>query len=339
MGTHRRPKPPTRPRLAVLAASAGAFSLLPTAQSQAEPKPSIEKVRQEIEELYHDSEASTEEYRTRYAAEWVRSPPRSTGRGGLDPSVQLFLSADPDDYLTQAARPHEFPADLPAPQPPAEAAGNRTDPHRGTEEAQGRPQGPGASEREEAGDSGQAPQGPKAPEQPHRRTAGRTQSRGGQGRPGFRQQRQRRDLQRRRQWPRPYRDRVRLRPARQAVRVGIDRPELLRLLRPDRRLLACRGRLAAPHGQPAVHRRPPGRPLGPPARRHHLLVQRQPAQRPVRRRRQGHPRPAHRQEHRDPAELTRYCLSALTAARTLPSEAAVRRLVTVTLAGVRPPQH
>lgn len=39
-----------------------------------------------------------------------------------------------------------------------------------------------------------------------------------------------------------------------------------------------------------------------------------------------------------PAELTRYCLSALAAARTLPSEAAVRRLVTVTLAGVRPAQ-
>ncbi|WP_210570648.1 TetR/AcrR family transcriptional regulator [Streptomyces sp. GESEQ-4] len=40
-----------------------------------------------------------------------------------------------------------------------------------------------------------------------------------------------------------------------------------------------------------------------------------------------------------PAELTRYCLSALAAARTLPSEAAVRRLVAVTLAGMRPPQH
>ncbi|MFI2629072.1 hypothetical protein ACH5A2_01515 [Streptomyces collinus] len=40
-----------------------------------------------------------------------------------------------------------------------------------------------------------------------------------------------------------------------------------------------------------------------------------------------------------PAELTRYCLSALAAARTLPSEAAVRRLVTVTLAGVRPQPH
>ncbi|WUH24563.1 hypothetical protein OG800_02445 [Streptomyces sp. NBC_00445] len=40
-----------------------------------------------------------------------------------------------------------------------------------------------------------------------------------------------------------------------------------------------------------------------------------------------------------PTELTRYCLSALAAARTLPSEAAVRRLVTATLAGMRPPQR
>ena len=39
-----------------------------------------------------------------------------------------------------------------------------------------------------------------------------------------------------------------------------------------------------------------------------------------------------------PGELASYCLHALTAAGTLPSEAAVRRLVTVTLAGLRPPR-
>lgn len=39
MGSHRRPKPPSRSRLAVLAATAGTVSLLPT-QSQAAPKPS-----------------------------------------------------------------------------------------------------------------------------------------------------------------------------------------------------------------------------------------------------------------------------------------------------------
>jgi AcrR family transcriptional regulator len=39
-----------------------------------------------------------------------------------------------------------------------------------------------------------------------------------------------------------------------------------------------------------------------------------------------------------PDELASYCLHALTAASSLPSEAAVRRLVAVTLAGLRP-QH
>jgi len=38
-----------------------------------------------------------------------------------------------------------------------------------------------------------------------------------------------------------------------------------------------------------------------------------------------------------PEELASYCLHALAAASSLPSEAAVRRLVTVTLAGLRPP--
>jgi AcrR family transcriptional regulator len=39
-----------------------------------------------------------------------------------------------------------------------------------------------------------------------------------------------------------------------------------------------------------------------------------------------------------PDELARYCLHALAAAGGLPSEAAVRRLVEVTLAGLRPPR-
>ena len=38
-----------------------------------------------------------------------------------------------------------------------------------------------------------------------------------------------------------------------------------------------------------------------------------------------------------PAELATYCTHALTAASSLPSKAAVRRLVTVVLAGLRPP--
>ena len=38
-----------------------------------------------------------------------------------------------------------------------------------------------------------------------------------------------------------------------------------------------------------------------------------------------------------PGELAGYCLHALTAAGSLPSEAAVRRLLAVTMAGLRPP--
>jgi AcrR family transcriptional regulator len=40
----------------------------------------------------------------------------------------------------------------------------------------------------------------------------------------------------------------------------------------------------------------------------------------------------------EPGELASYCLHALTAASSLPSKAAVRRLVSVTLAGLRPPR-
>src|SRR5262249_45910696 len=39
-----------------------------------------------------------------------------------------------------------------------------------------------------------------------------------------------------------------------------------------------------------------------------------------------------------PDELTGYCRHALAAAGSLPSEAAVRRLVTLTMAGLRPPR-
>jgi AcrR family transcriptional regulator len=40
-----------------------------------------------------------------------------------------------------------------------------------------------------------------------------------------------------------------------------------------------------------------------------------------------------------PDELATYCLHALTAASSLPSKAAVRRLVAVTLAGLKPPRR
>ncbi|GGZ98967.1 C40 family peptidase [Streptomyces bluensis] len=130
MGSHRRPKPPSRSRLAVLAATAGTVSLLPT-QSQAAPKPSVDEVRQQVEELYEEAEAPTEEYnavlvkKEKLQKEAKRAQERVAAQqqeinelreemgplaaaqyrdGGLDPSVQLFLSSDPDDYLDEAER-------------------------------------------------------------------------------------------------------------------------------------------------------------------------------------------------------------------------------------------
>ncbi|MEU6223834.1 NlpC/P60 family protein [Streptomyces sp. NPDC047042] len=128
MGSHRRPKPPSRSRLAVLAATAGTVSLLPT-QGHAAPKPTVDEVRKQVAELYEEAEAPTEEYNA--ALEEKKKLQKEAGRaqeqvatqqaginelreamgplaaaqyrdGGLDPSMRLFLSADPDDYLDKA---------------------------------------------------------------------------------------------------------------------------------------------------------------------------------------------------------------------------------------------
>lgn len=128
MGTHRRPKPPSRARIATLGMAAGAVSLLPT-QSQAAPNPTVEEVREEVERLYEEAEAPTEEYnaiserqkklqrevdgaRDRLARKQqeINELREQTGplaaaqyrSGGIDASVQLFLSGDPDNYLDQA---------------------------------------------------------------------------------------------------------------------------------------------------------------------------------------------------------------------------------------------
>ena len=128
MGTHRRPKPPSRARIATLGVAAGAVSLIPT-QSQAAPKPTVDEVRKQVEKLYEEATGPTEEYNGvlekqkklqrevdsaqdrlarkqqefnelreqmgPLAAEQYRS-------GAIDSSVQLFLSSDPDDFLEKA---------------------------------------------------------------------------------------------------------------------------------------------------------------------------------------------------------------------------------------------
>ncbi|GAA2812672.1 C40 family peptidase [Kitasatospora paracochleata] len=77
MGSHRRPKPPNRARIAVVAATAGAASLAVPLAAHAEPGPtpgtaagaapgaatgSLEQVKAQVDALYEDAEASTEAY-------------------------------------------------------------------------------------------------------------------------------------------------------------------------------------------------------------------------------------------------------------------------------------
>ncbi|MCX4920016.1 C40 family peptidase [Streptomyces sp. NBC_00687] len=128
MGTHRRPKPPSRARIASVGLAAGAVSLLPT-QSQAAPKPSVDEVRKQVEKLYEEAEGPTEEYngiraqqkklqRTADRAQddlarkqneinelRAKMGPLAAAQyrtGSIDPSVQLFLSGDPETYLERA---------------------------------------------------------------------------------------------------------------------------------------------------------------------------------------------------------------------------------------------
>ncbi|MEU6375224.1 NlpC/P60 family protein [Streptomyces sp. NPDC046909] len=128
MGTHRRPKPPSRARIATLGMAVGAVSLLPS-QSQAAPNPSVDEVRKQVEKLYEEAEAPTEEYngvleqqqklqdevdsaqdRLARKQQEINELREKTGplaaeqyrTGAVDPSLQLFLSSDPDHYLEKA---------------------------------------------------------------------------------------------------------------------------------------------------------------------------------------------------------------------------------------------
>lgn len=128
MGTHRRPKPPHRARIATLGLAAGAVSLLPT-QSQAAPKPTVDEVRKQVEKLYEEATGPTEEYNGVLARQEElrgevdaaqdrlaqkqqefnelrdRMGPLAAEQyrtGAIDPSVRLFLSSDPDDFLEKA---------------------------------------------------------------------------------------------------------------------------------------------------------------------------------------------------------------------------------------------
>lgn len=130
MASHRRPKQPSRTRVTVLTATAAAAVAVTAQSAQADPNPSKSDVKAKVDKLYEDASAATEKYngakekhdKLEKQTERLRdSVARGQGElnklrnglgamataqyrsGAVDPSMQLFLSSDPDKYLSQAA--------------------------------------------------------------------------------------------------------------------------------------------------------------------------------------------------------------------------------------------
>ena len=131
MASHRRPKQPSRARVTVLtAAAAAAVALSAQSGAQAAPQPKIDEVKSKVDELHHEAEEATEQYnqaeerrgnlqaeignlqdkvaRGQQELNTLRNQIGSVASaqyrsGGIDPALQLFLSADPDTYLDKAS--------------------------------------------------------------------------------------------------------------------------------------------------------------------------------------------------------------------------------------------
>lgn len=131
MPSHRRPKPATRTRVTVLTATAAAAVALSSQGANAAPaKPTVKDARAKVDALYTQAEQATEKLDG--ATEKMTALQQDTSRlqdriarqqqhinqlrgglgamassqyrtGGIDPTVQLFLSANPETYLQQAA--------------------------------------------------------------------------------------------------------------------------------------------------------------------------------------------------------------------------------------------
>ncbi|KAK1178571.1 NlpC/P60 family protein [Streptomyces sp. NPDC059679] len=130
MASHRRPKQPSRTRVTVLTATAAAAVALTSQAAQAAPKADKKDVKEQVDKLYEEAEGATEKYNG--AKEKKEKLEKQVGElqdkvargqedlnklrnglgsmataqyrsGGIDPSVQLLLSSDPDTYLDKAS--------------------------------------------------------------------------------------------------------------------------------------------------------------------------------------------------------------------------------------------
>ncbi|MFI8853896.1 NlpC/P60 family protein [Streptomyces sp. 891-h] len=130
MASHRRPKQPSRARVSVFTMTAAAAVALTSQAAHADPQTSKKDVKEKVDKLYEDAEAATEKYNgakekqsklSKEVEHLQDSVARGQGElnsmrdklgsmataqyrsGGIDPSLQLFLSSDPDNYLDKAS--------------------------------------------------------------------------------------------------------------------------------------------------------------------------------------------------------------------------------------------
>jgi cell wall-associated NlpC family hydrolase len=132
VASHRRPKQPSRTRVTVLTTAAAAAVVLSANAANAAPseKPSKGDVKAKVDKLYEEAEQATEKYNGAQEKQEKLQKEISTIQdnvargqeelnelrdsiglaaaaqyrtGSIDSSVQLFLSADPDDYLDKAS--------------------------------------------------------------------------------------------------------------------------------------------------------------------------------------------------------------------------------------------
>ncbi|MFD3542587.1 NlpC/P60 family protein [Streptomyces sp. NPDC058662] len=131
MASHRRPKQPNRARVTVLTATAAAAVALSAHGASAAPaKPGKDEVKAQVDALYEEAEQATEKYNG--AEERQEKLEKEIGQlqdqvargqgdlnelrstlgsmasaqyrnGGIDQSLALFLSEDPDSYLEKAS--------------------------------------------------------------------------------------------------------------------------------------------------------------------------------------------------------------------------------------------
>ncbi|OIJ97110.1 C40 family peptidase [Streptomyces colonosanans] len=132
MASHRRPKQPSRTRVTVLTTVAAAAVALSAQAANAAPsaKPNKDEVKSKVDKLYEEAEKATEKYNGAKEKQDKLEKQISTLQdtvargqedlnklrdgigsmasaqyrtGSIDPSVQLFLSSNPDDFLDKAS--------------------------------------------------------------------------------------------------------------------------------------------------------------------------------------------------------------------------------------------